>query len=679
MPQLAMAPPHSPVEPVTEVVHGVRVTDSYRWLEDQDSPKTRGWIDKQIRHTRAYMDSLPGREFIARRIREFLAVDTYDSVFNWGERYFFRKRNSDQEQPSIYMREGPAGEDQLLVDPSDHGSSAYVAVRPLRVSSDGRFLLYERKEGGERTGTFAILDIENRTTLPDVLPRGYLRGFSFAPNCEGFYYVHENVAPTRPFYWVAYYHALGTSLGDDAEIFSAGEELNLRLYLIASEEWLGFIVNRFRESMRTDFYVAKVKPAISPKLVLENADYAFDPVLVSGRIVAKTDLNAPNFRIAEFCPRPDRHPGWSDIIPEQPTRINDWRICGEKVIVSYVDGTATRILVFDLSGKRLCEIPIHQDETARLPTQPCHADDLPIETESFVQPIRVSRCSLTTGRRSLWAERKIPDLDATRYSHLRVRYTSRDGTSIPMSLVGTREALSSGRHPTIMTSYGGFGICMTPQFSVFVAFLIERGCLFALPNIRGGSEFGSQWHSAAKRHKRHLAFDDFVSAAEWLIASGRTDPEKLAIFGGSNSGLLVGVAMTQRPQLFCAVVCMVPVLDMLRYHRFDSAHAWKDEFGTADNADDFAVLLAYSPYHNLREGTSYPAVLIVSGDSDQNCNPLHARKMTAALQAANGSQNPILLDYSRYRGHSPVLPLSVRIEALTDRMAFLCDRLQLPV
>ena len=220
---------------------------------------------------------------------------------------------------------------------------------------------------------------------------------------------------------------------------------------------------------------------------------------------------------------------------------------------------------------------------------------------------------------------------------------------------------------------------MTPQFSVFVAFLIERGCLFALPNIRGGSEFGTEWHNAAKRRNRQVAFDDFIAAAEWLIETGRAESHNLAIFGGSNSGLLVGAAMTQRPDLFRAVVCMVPMLDMLRYHLFDNAYVWQDEFGTADDAKDFAALLNYSPYHNVHEETAYPATMIVSGDSDQNCNPLHARKMTARLQAANASGYPIFLDYSRHRGHSPVLPLSERIEALTDRMAFLCDQLQLTV
>src|SRR5439155_1423844 len=243
--------------------------------------------------------------------------------------------------------------------------------------------------------------------------------------------------------------------------------------------------------------------------------------------------------------------------------------------------------------------------------------------------------------------------DSANFSHSQIWFMSKDGTRVPMYLVGRRDVLRRNGNPTIMTSYGGYGVSMTPQFSVFVAFLIERGCLFALPSIRGGSEFGAEWHQAAKRRNRQTAYDDFLSAAESLIQTGRTTSAKLAIFGGSNSGLLVGVAMTQRPDLFRAVVCMVPMLDMLRYHLFDNAHFWKDEFGTAEDPQDFQVLLGYSPYHHVREGVAYPATMIVSGDADRNCNPLHARKMTARLQAANASANPIFLDYSPFRGHSP--------------------------
>jgi prolyl oligopeptidase len=248
-----------------------------------------------------------------------------------------------------------------------------------------------------------------------------------------------------------------------------------------------------------------------------------------------------------------------------------------------------------------------------------------------------------------------------------------------MFVVGKLGLLTGGIHPTIMTSYGGYGTPMTPRFSVLTAFLMERGCQFALPNIRGGSEFGVEWYRAAKRQKRQVAFDDFLAAAAWLIETGWTIPEKLAVFGGSNSGLLVGAALTQRPELFRAVLCMVPIMDMLRYHLFNDAHIWKDEFGTAEDAGDFEILFKYSPYHAVREDTAYPATMFVSGDADQNCNPLHARKMTARLQAANTSGLPVFIDYSMHRGHSPVLPFSTRLEALTDRLAFFCDQLQLPV
>jgi prolyl oligopeptidase len=285
---------------------------------------------------------------------------------------------------------------------------------------------------------------------------------------------------------------------------------------------------------------------------------------------------------------------------------------------------------------------------------------------------------VVNGEQHPWFKSDIP-FDSANFAHTRAFFRAKDGTNIPIYLAGRRGILTDGRHPTILTAYGGYGVPMTPQFSVFVAFLMERGCLFALPQIRGGSEFGSVWHEAAKRRKRQTAYDDFLSAAEWLVESGRTATDRLAIFGGSNSGLLVGAAATQRPDLFRAVVCMAPMLDMIRYHRFDDAHVWRDEFGTADDPKDFEALSAYSPYHKVRDGVSYPAFYMVSGDADGNCNPLHARKMTARLQAASCSNLPVLLDYGPFRGHSPVLPLSERIQALTDRLAFLCDQLGLSV
>jgi len=676
--QLTTSMPGSTPDPVTEVFHGVSVIDPYRWLEDQDSPRTRAWIEEQTRYTRSYLDDIPGRERIRQRIREFLAVETYDSLQILGGRYFFRKRLSDQEQPCVYLREGADGEDRLLIDPSERGTGKYTAIKPLRVSPNGRLLLYEVKEGGERTGTFELREIETRKRLPDLLPRGYLRGFAFAPDGKSFYYVHESVDAKRPFYRAAYHHLLGTPSSEDREVFFAGEDEKIRLSLTSGKNRLAFSVHRFLEKTLTDIYLAPFDAAMSPELIFSQIDYLLGLRFLDDRILAITDREAPNRKIVEMRLGDNGEHTWVDLIPETDTPISNWLIAGDTIYVSCVKEMIHRIFVFDLSGKKLGEMPTRSGETLRIIGGSPDSDEVLIETESFTEPIAVFRYSAKTNERTLWAKRSIP-FDSEDFDYSQIWFMSKDGTRIPMYLVGRRDVLKKSGNPTIMTSYGGYGVSMTPQFSIFVAFLMERGCLFALPNIRGGSEFGVDWHAAAKARNRQTAFDDFLCAAEWLLKTGRSAPGKLGIFGGSNSGLLVGAALTQRPDLFGAVVCMVPMLDMLRYHLFDNAHIWKEEFGTVEDPDDFAALAKYSPYHRVRDGVVYPATMIVSGDADRNCNPLHARKMTARLQAANASDHPIFLDYNKFRGHSPVLPLSERVEALTDRMAFLCDRFQLSV
>jgi prolyl oligopeptidase len=674
MARLTEPPPSSQVEPVTEVLHGVPITDPYRWLEDQDSPRTRAWIEQQTLYTRAYLERIPGRERTRQRIQELLDVETYDSFLKSGSRYFFRKRLRGQEQPCIYLRQELDGSDELLVDPSERKTGTYSAVRPLRVSSDGNLLLYEVKQGGERTGTFEILDVRNRKTLPDSLPHGYLRGFAFAPDSNGFYYVHEDTAATRPLYRAMYSHALGSSRQDDREIFCAGEDKHIRLTIFSDACRIGLLVRRFLETTVTDFYVLRMGNGECPVPVLRGADWSFAPRFLRERILAATDRDAPNRKIVEVQPTGKQDPVFLTLVAEADAAILNWRITAHHIFVAYACGTRTQIDVFDPFGKRVGQIPCDERETVRLITGTSEDNDVLIARESFVRPAQTDRYIPTSGEIYPAVRRKVP-FDPNSYASIQSEFSSRDGTSIPIFLVGRPTVLAGGPYPAIMTSYGGFGIPMTPQFSVFVAFLIERGFLFALPNIRGGSEFGAAWHNAAKRRKRQVAVDDFLGAAEWLVQTGRSEPARLAAFGGSNSGLLVAAALTQRPDLFRAIICMVPMLDMLRYHLFDNAHIWTEEFGTVDNPDDFAALREYSPYQNVRNGTAYPATMMVSGDADQNCNPMHARKMTARLQAANTSENPILLDYSQCRGHAPVLPLSARITALTDRMAFLCEQL----
>jgi len=674
--QLIPRPPVTGMQPVTDILHGVPVVDPYRWLEEQSSPRTRQWIDEQTKYARLYLDRIPKRAQIRARVHQFLAVETYDSLQKANGRYFFRKRLPDQEQPCIYMREGPCGKDQLLLDPSEIGCGTHIAVKPLKISPDGKLLLYEIKEGGERTGRFAILDIASRLTLPDILPRGYLRGFAFAVDGKSVVYVHEPAFSKAPYHRAAFRHVLGTNVAEDREVFCVDGRCPIQLALIADARRVAFLVYRFEDKPRTDFYLKDFDDAGVPECVLADAEYDFIPTLARGRIFALTNQDAANRRIVELRPARPGQPEWVEVVPESDSCIHRWLISGDRILVSYILGTQFRLLVFDFKGQLAGQFSVRPDETVRVISAAPESDEIFLETESFTRPLVTTRYCAMTGSQSCWSRRKIP-FKSKRFRSMSVTYKSKDGTCIPMFLVGRPSVLARGCHATILTSYGGYGVPMTPQFSVFVAFLLERGCIFALPQIRGGWEFGSAWHEAARRRNRQKAYDDFLAAAEWLIQTGRTKSDRLAIFGGSNAGLLVGVAMTQRPELFRAVVCMAPMLDMLRYHLFDNAQLWRGEFGTADDQQDFTILRQYSPYHNLRDAQSYPAAMFVSGDADQNCNPMHARKMTARLQAAAKADRPVILDYSKFRGHSPVLPLSDRVEALTDRLAFLCDQLGL--
>jgi prolyl oligopeptidase len=676
--QVTAKPPHTPIEPVTEVLHGVSVTDPYRWLEDQESPRTRGWLTAQTHYARAYLDALPDRERIGQRIRELVDVETYDSIQKIGNGYVFRKRVPGQEQPCIFLRQGPDGEDQLLVDPAERGGGRYIAVKPIRVSGDGRLLLYEVKEGGERTGKFELLEIGARRRLDDALPRGYLRGFAFAPDGKSFYYSHEALGAERPSHRAAYQHFLGAASVDDREVFFAGDDPRIRLAFCSNGERIVFLVYRFLNRTMTDIYWKSLRGENPPQAIVRGIECSLGLQLSGDRIFAITDRDAPNRRIVELRARENGEHEWIDVVPVSDRRISSWLLVQDRILVSYLNPDRQRICLFDLSGREVGEMQLRHDETVRMVWGSPESDEVLIEKESLTQPLSTFRYSAKGAQQALWARRVVP-FDSATYGHSRFWYASKDGTEIPMLLAGRRDVLDGGSAPTIMTAYGGYGVPAKPQFSILVAFLMERGCLFGLPSIRGGSELGAGWHLAAKRRHRQIAYDDFLSAAEWLIGTGRTVSGKLAIFGGSNSGLLVSAVLTQRPDLFAAVVCMVPITDMLRYHLFDNAYVWRDEFGAASDPEDFAALNRYSPYHQVRPDTPFPATMIVSGDADQCCNSLHSRKMTARLQAASISRNPIFLDYSKHRGHSPALPLTDRVGALTDRAAFLCDRLNLAV
>ncbi|MGA8429223.1 MAG: prolyl oligopeptidase family serine peptidase [Candidatus Sulfotelmatobacter sp.] len=682
MAQAVQAPPPTPVEPVTEILHGVEITDPYRWLEDQNSPRTRKWLDEQATYTRAYFAAIPDREQIRARVRELLAVkEVISEPWNIGDRYFFLKRQEGAEQPVIIMRDGRFGPETILVDPAQRGDGKSIAVSISSISHDGRLLAYLVRQGGTDHASLEILDVERCAVLPDRLPEGFCTGFVFAPDGSGFYYSHRELRDPRPNYRAAYWHQFGTDRLQDRETFFAGEEPNLFLGILGSLEArvLAYAVFFTGKSPWTSVYLQAMSSESSEALlVVEEIEGCFAPFFLRGQLLAFTDFAAPNFRIVRCDLANPELSRWHDIVPESDKRIQQFAVAGDRLFVTRVDRFSTKVEVFGLDGERR-EVPNSSfRETIDLPNRTNASEKLFYSHTSISTPTAV--CCYDTRREEgvLWSEVNSPvGLPAIAVEE--TTYTSSDGTSVPVFLAAREDLLHSGPLPTFLTGYGGFGNCVTPRFTAFATFLMERGFLFVVPALRGGSELGEDWHRAGKRENRQNSFNDFVTAAEWLVREQRSILGRIAIGGGSNAGLLVGAAITQRPELFRAAICLGPLLDMTRYHLFDFATGWADEYGSPEDSKDFQSLLAYSPYHHVLDRVGYPAVLLVSGDADTRCNPMHARKMAARLQAATISAHPVLLDYRIAWGHTPVQAFSTRIEALTDRLAFVCHELGVQV
>jgi prolyl oligopeptidase len=667
-------PPVTPIEPVTDVLHGVEITDPYRWLEDQSSPRTRKWIEEQTVYTRAYLDAIPGRERIRERVQQLLSIDVIDDPWKCGTRYFFLKRYSDSDQPVIVMRESAFSEDIPLVDPALRPDGSNASLSILAISPDGRLLAYEVRHNGEDPATVEFFDVPRRATLLDRLPRGSCRGLIFSAEGNGYYYSHEECDATHPAQRAVYWHTIGTPRETDSQVFVASEDSAIRLGLLSSQDgtMLVFLVAHLADPATVDVYVKDLAGGHAARKIVDKMGGLFSPFFVGNQLCAVTDWQAPNYRVVAVDTGAPQLEAWREVVPQSSSRIQDIAAVGGQIFVTYIENLETTVKAFHLAGQEQ-SMDCPSSGTIRLLNWQPENDTLFYRFTSFSHPPTVYYYNVHSEDQGVFA-RTAPPFDANSIGVERVWYRSKDGTQVPMSLVALKGS-DPGPRPIFLTGYGGFGASVTPQYAAYTTFLIEGGCVIAIPQLRGGSEFGGQWHSAGKRHNRQNAIDDFIAAAEWLLAQGLATPGKVAIGGGSNAGLLVAAALTQRPELFRVVVCLGPFLDMLRYQKFDDAGVYAGEYGCSDNPDDFAALLSYSPYHNIRAGVSYPAVMFISGDADTRCNPMHARKMTARLQSVASAGYPMLLDYKPTWGHMPVQSLSNRIEALTDRLAFICDAL----
>jgi prolyl oligopeptidase len=670
--------PPSKIDPVVDFMHGIEVTDPYRWLEQQDAPQTRKWIEDQTAYTRAYFEVVPGRERIRTRVEKLLEMKgVISEPWSVSGRFFCLKRQPGSEQPAIIMRTGLFGEEKILVDPAQRETGAKTAVSIIAISHDARFVAFAVRQGGTDHSRLEILDVKRNSILPDGLPEGFCNGFAFAPDGTGFYYSHRQLHDPRPDYRAIYWHPFGADPANDRETFFAGERADLFVGVLPCPEaaLLAYPVFSTGDLRRTSLYLHKLPHALhEPKVLLENIEGCFVPFFVKNQLFAYTDFFAPNFRIVRIDIESPDPVLWHDAVPESCHRIQQFAVAGDQVFVTRVDRFTTQLDAFSLfeDGNKVAV----KSMCGSIDLLNCNmnSDRLFYSETSMTEPSLVY-CYDTVTKSRTNCEAYSRSFHPPGIITQQIVYPSFDGTSIPLFLASREDITASLPLPTFLTGYGGFGTCVTPRFMAFATFLIEQGFLFAVPALRGGSELGEEWHQAGMRHRRQNSFDDFIACAEWLITNGYSAAGRIAIGGGSNAGLLVGAAITQRPELFRAAICLGPLLDMVRYHLFDFAAGWSDEYGTPEDEKDCKYLLNYSPYHKVRDGVAYPAVLLISGDADTRCNPMHARKMTARLQAATTSDYPVLLDYKAAWGHTPVQPRSVRLDALTDRLAFICHEL----
>jgi prolyl oligopeptidase len=665
-----------PLLSVTDVLHGVPVADPYRWLEDRSSSETEAWIGKQRQLYDNYLSQVPGIDSIRARVESCLDIETHEQPARIGDRCFFRRRKKGQEQACLWLRNLQSGAERILVDPSPLGPFASVTIH--RISDDGGILAYEQRIGGEKMACIYFVDVASGRHLGERLDTGYVRGLAFDSDNMGYYYCHETAKDLEQHHpHEIRYHHIGTPVASDQVLFVMQRLGRSRMLLLSDDRYLGAVLYHEKDGeLRVDLHRAARSTDRFWMPVFRDHMAPCGPAFHDGRMFVYSLTAAPLGHILEL--NEDGSEG-RVIVPEWQASVRDLRFFGNRILVTYLVNLEPTVHIWSLGGTFLGELTTPKGGSfALLRAYSNHPGALFSTYESFHQPSSTLEFDERFFAWRVWAQRD-GVLDRRDFEVRRVAYRSKDGTAIPMFLVMSGKGDLSIPRAAILTAYGGFGTSITPRFSALVAIMLELGAVFALPNIRGGGEFGKPWHEAARGRYRQLAFDDFIAAAEWLQDQRITSPERTAIFGGSNSGLLVGAAMTQRPDLFQAVLCIAPLLDMVRYESFRDAGRFKAEYGTVGNVEDFRALCAYSPYHRVADDVNYPATLFVTGDKDSICDPAHTLKMAARLQGRNVQSNPILVDYSLNRGHTPVLPLSVRVDALTRRIAFLCHHLKISI
>ncbi len=657
-----------------EILHGESIPDPYRWLEQGDDPRTQAWTADQNALTESLLTAVPGRARLRARLDELLSIGALSTPEPVAGRYFYQRRDGRQNQPVLYVREGRDGEDRSLVDPNRLDAQGTTALDWFYPSEDGRLLAYGLSENGSEQSLLHLLEVDSGAPLPDRIPRTRAADLAWLPDSSGFYYTRypapaEVPAGEEHYHRAVYFHRLGTDPAGDPQVFRPAEKEHWPgVGLSPDGRWL--VIGVARTFDQTDLYLQDLAAGTPAVPVASDLPATFDGDVVRGRLYLRTNLDAPTYRLYLVDPERPAREGWREIVPPRADAVLDgFRVIGPALALSYLERAASRLRLADLEGNGVREVALPTIGSLFGLSGEWDGDEVFYGFTSYTVPPTVYRLALPETTGELW-RRVEADLDPSRYEVRQVSYPSRDGTEVTMFVVHRTGVSRDGANPVYLSGYGGFNISMTPAFSRSLLLWLERGGVVAIPNIRGGGEYGEAWHQGGMLGTKQNSFDDFIAAAEWLIRERYTRPDRLAAAGGSNGGLLMGAVLTQRPELFAAVVIQVPLLDMLRYHRFLIARLWIPEYGSAEDPEQFRWLRAYSPYHHVRDGVAYPAVLLATAESDTRVDPMHARKMAARLQAATSSDRPVLLRLEAQAGHGAGKPLNKVLDELTDTWTF---------
>ncbi|MEG3989075.1 prolyl oligopeptidase family serine peptidase [Microcoleus sp. S28C3] len=688
----------------TDDYHGVKVPDPYRWLENPDSEETQAWVEAQNAVTFAYLNEIPAREKIKQRLTQLWDYEKYGIPFKEGDRYFYYKNNGLQNQSVLYTLTSLDGEPKVLIDPNTLSEDGTVALGGVAISEDGKLMAYGLSTSGSDWQEWKVRDVATGEDLSDHLKWIKFSGASWTHDGKGFFYSRYDEPNEKTkledvnYYQKLFYHQIGTPQCEDVLIYERLDQKEWGFSGGVTEDGRYLIISVWQgtETKNLIFYKDLTAPESTVvELISEfEAEYSFidndgslfwfqtDLNAPLGRIIAIDTNNPPPSSLAGDETAPESpckggiQGGFTEIIPEAAETLEGINLLNNQFVASYLKDAYTQIKIFNLDGSFVREVALPGIGSAGGFGGKRHDTETFYAYTSFTAPNIIYHYNMVTDESTIYRQPKV-DFNPEDYATKQVFYPSKDGTQVPMFITHKKGLQLDGNNPTYLYGYGGFGISLTPSFSVSNVVWLEMGGVYAIACLRGGGEYGESWHQAGTKLNKQNVFDDFISAAEWLIENKYTKPAKLAIAGGSNGGLLVGACMTQRPELFGAALPAVGVMDMLRFHKFTIGWAWTSEYGSPENPEEFSTIRGYSPLHNLKPGTAYPATMITTADHDDRVVPAHSFKFASALQETHAGEKPVLIRIETKAGHGAGKPTAKIIEELADEWAFLVRELDI--